>query len=690
MVVGDVPFAMSGSHQAVFLSYASQDADAAEQLCRALRAAGIEVWFDRNELVGGDQWDIKIRRQISECALFVPIISANTQARLEGYFRLEWKLAALRTHAMAEEKAFLLPIVIDATPDAGAKVPGEFRAVQWTKLEGGRATPAFVQRVRALLASDEIDAPPPTTASVSRNQPNARSAGPRRLPWVLAVLAAVAIAAFLMWRKGTLGTASPASTSLQAVPTSAPSDKSVAVLAFANVSNDAENEYLSDGISDELLTVLQKIPGLHVAARTSAFSFKGKTATAQEIGAKLHVAHLVEGSVQKVGSRVKVMARMSRVATGEEEWTKSYPARELNDVFALQEEIAQAILGEIRSAFEGRDPDRVGELVRAASLGRTQNPEAHKLYMQGSFYYARRDPPNVKRGLDYFQRATASDPRFALAWARVAACHIWLARFDETNLDFNAIFARARQAAVQALALEPDLAEAHSALSAIETCNGWNWKIAEAEGRRAIAAAPGDSDILGEQVSVELSMGRGTKAVEWAREALAADPINAGSHLTLCFALLWNNRPAEGEAAARQLLEISPTASMARGLLSLSLLLQRRFPEALEAASSAEAEWERLTYVALAQAALGHPAEADAAQRLLQERCADYAGYQLAQVCAARGDIAGAFSWLDRSFAKRDSAMGLMKLDPLFEKLHDDPRWPQMLRKVGLADDQLK
>src|SRR3954470_21842725 len=141
---------MSESIKAVFLSYASQDSEAAKRICDALRAAGIEVWFDQNELVGGDTWDAKIRGQISSCTLFLPMISANTQARLEGYFRLEWKLAAQRTHTMADEKAFLLPIVIDGTRDAEAKVPVEFRAVQWTKLPGGETSPAFAARVKAL------------------------------------------------------------------------------------------------------------------------------------------------------------------------------------------------------------------------------------------------------------------------------------------------------------------------------------------------------------------------------------------------------------------------------------------------------------------------------------------------------------------------------------------------------------
>ena len=150
---------MSGvENQAVFLSYASQDAEAAKNICAALRAAGVEVWFDQSELVGGDAWDAKIRKQIAECALFVPVISANTQARLEGYFRIEWKLAAQRTHAMADERVFLLPAVIDATHDADAKVPMEFRAVQWTRLPGGETPVAFGARVKRLIGGEDVGA----------------------------------------------------------------------------------------------------------------------------------------------------------------------------------------------------------------------------------------------------------------------------------------------------------------------------------------------------------------------------------------------------------------------------------------------------------------------------------------------------------------------------------------------------
>ena len=174
-------------NQAIFLSYASQDADVARRICETLRAEGVEVWFDQSELVGGDAWDQKIRKQIRECTLFAAVISTNTQARLEGYFRIEWKLAAQRTHAMADEKAFLLPLVIDATKDSEAKVPEEFRAVQWTRLNGGEIPAGFAQQVRNLLAGEPAVHPrspagfaPSTSAAVGVSRVN--QAPPRRSP----------------------------------------------------------------------------------------------------------------------------------------------------------------------------------------------------------------------------------------------------------------------------------------------------------------------------------------------------------------------------------------------------------------------------------------------------------------------------------------------------------------------------
>src|SRR4051812_5805691 len=195
---------MSEASRAVFLSYASQDVEVAKRICEELRAGGVEVWFDQSELVGGDAWDAKIRRQIAECALFVPVISAHTQARLEGYFRIEWKLAAQRTHAMAEEKTFLLPVVIDATRDVDAKVPTEFKSIQWTRLPGGEAPEEFCRRLQNLLGGKGshvvagVADPGPASARPATTKPRSLA-----MPIGVALASGVALATALYVSKRT-------------------------------------------------------------------------------------------------------------------------------------------------------------------------------------------------------------------------------------------------------------------------------------------------------------------------------------------------------------------------------------------------------------------------------------------------------------------------------------------------------
>src|SRR5437016_4425435 len=248
-------------------------------------------------------------------------------------------------------------------------------------------------------------------------------------------------------------------------PKSAASAKSVAVLAFDNLSDDKGSEYFSDGISEELLTVLQKIPGLHVAARTSAFSFKGKNATAQEIGQKLGVAHLVDGSVRKAGDVVRIAARLTQANTGEEQWSENY-TRNLKDVFAVQTEIAQTIVEQLRGQLTGgaANPTTKAEIqaeVRAAVKGGTKNVDAHQHYLQGRFYTHRHSEKSTGEALAEYQRAVELDPSFALAWAGLSETHLWYCSFSTQGLaDFDAHLAKAREAAGRALAIEPNLPEA--------------------------------------------------------------------------------------------------------------------------------------------------------------------------------------------------------------------------------------
>src|SRR6059058_4879321 len=243
----------------------------------------------------------------------------------------------------------------------------------------------------------------------------------------------------------------------------ATNEKSVAVLAFANLSDDKGSEYFSDGVSEELLTVLQKIPGMRVAARTSAFSFKGKNATAQEIGQKLGVAHLVEGSVRKSGDAVRIAARLTRADTGQELWSENF-TRNLKDVFAVQSELAETIVAQVRGQLTGgaaapADKEKIQAEVQAAEKGGTKNVDAHQLYLQGRFYENRHSEKSAREALAAYQHAVELDPRFALAWAGVARTHTWIAGFaaEGGQKTFDAHLASARDAITRALAIEPDL-----------------------------------------------------------------------------------------------------------------------------------------------------------------------------------------------------------------------------------------
>ncbi|PYL27528.1 MAG: hypothetical protein DMF39_10830, partial [Verrucomicrobia bacterium] len=370
----------------------------------------------------------------------------------------------------------------------------------------------------------------------------------------------------------------------------APNEKSVAVLAFANLSDDKGSEYFSDGISEELLTVLQKIPGLHVAARTSAFSFKGKNATAQEIGQKLGVAHLVEGSVRKAGDVVRIAARLTRANTGEEQWSENY-TRNLKDVFAVQTEIAQTIVEQLRGQLTGgaANPTTKAEIqaeVRAAEKGGTKSVEAHESYLQGRFFINRHSEKETDQARAAYQRAVELDPKFALAWAGLAQTHVWDCNYatEGGQKGFNAHLAAAREAVERALALEPDLPEALFARSMIQTNFDYDWKGAAGTLRKALALAPQDPALLMQAGNLAAARGEKTQSLEFDRRAVALDPVNAQARAFLASALSVTGKQEEARAEYARVVELNPSAPNSHAGVGLTYLLESKFEEAAVAA----------------------------------------------------------------------------------------------------------
>jgi len=483
---------------------------------------------------------------------------------------------------------------------------------------------------------------------------------------------------------------------LPAAPTNAPDQKSVAVLPFVNLSDDKGSEYFSDGVSEELLTVLQKIPGMHVAARTSAFSFKGKNATAQEIGQKLGVAHLVEGSVRKSGEAVRIAARLTRADTGEELWSENF-TRDLKDVFAVQSELAETIVAQVRDRLTGgtagsADKQKIQAEVQAAEKGGTKNVEAHQLYLQGRFYENRHSEKSAREALAAYQHATELDPGFALAWAGVAGTNVWLAGFatEGGQKTFDAHLSSARDAVTRALSIEPNLPEALLARGSIETSFDFNWNGAAQTLSKALALAPADPNIVIAAGNLEIARGNLDRAIELYRKAVDLDPVNPQARAFLAFNLAATKRFAEARAEFPRVVELNPAAPWAHAGLGLSYLLENKFEEAATAAQADAGDWARLLIVACARWGQKKIPEADAALAQLTKDFAETAAYQIAEVHAYRGDKDKAFEWLDRARRQRDPGLAGLRKDPLLTNLQDDTRWNGFLHTMGLGDDQLK
>ncbi len=514
---------------------------------------------------------------------------------------------------------------------------------------------------------------------------------------ILALL--LAIGGGLLWRFASI-TRGPTEQSVAARASAESKSEvnanSVAVLAFANLSDDKGSEYFSDGISEELLTVLQKIPGLHVAARTSAFSFKGKNATAQEIGEKLGVAHLVEGSVRKAGDVVRIAARLTQANTGEEQWTENY-TRNLKDVFAVQTEIAQTIVEQLRGQLTGgaANPTTKAQIqaeVRAAEKGGTKNVEAHEAYLQGRFFANRHSEKETDQARAAYEHAVELDPKFALAWAGLAQTHVWDCNYatEGGQKGFKAHLAAAREALDRALALEPDLPEALFARAMIQTNFDYDWKGAAETLRKALALAPQDSALLMEAGNLANARGEKTQALEFDRRAVALDPVNAQARAFLAGNLSVSGKLEEARTEYERVIELNPSAPNSHGGVGLSYLLEAKFEEAATAAQRDAADWARLLIVSCARWAQKRIPESDAALAELIANTSETGAYQIAEAYGYRNDKDHAFEWLERARRQRDAGLPGLRTDTLLPNLHGDPRWDAFLRTMGLADDQLK
>ncbi|MEP6610188.1 MAG: adenylate/guanylate cyclase domain-containing protein [Burkholderiaceae bacterium] len=464
---------------------------------------------------------------------------------------------------------------------------------------------------------------------------------------------------------------------------------SIAVLPFTDLSREKDQEYFTDGLAEELLNVLSKIRGLRVASRTSAFSFKGTKVDIPTVAQKLNVATILEGSVRKAGKRVRITAQLIQVATDSHLWSETYD-RELEDIFAVQDDIAQSVVKELRAALLGERVDssanaQVKAEVQAAAKGRGENAEAYPLYLQGRFFEDRFTREDTAKAVEYYRHALEIDPDYALAWAGLSRAYSNQAGYS-WDLKIVEGIDKAREAAEHALRLEPDLAEGHAALGAIRMLYDWDWKGADASLRRAMELAPGDAHVIRDIGNLAGNLGRMEEALALVRRAVALDPLSATAHRFHARLCLFAGFLDEAEVTAKKALELNPQGRLTHYWLGQVRLRQGRLDDALAMFQREGHDTFRLLGLAQLYHVRGRPAESEAALQELIDTDTAGAAYQIALGYAYRGETDLAFEWLERAYVQRDAGMAAMKASPMLKNLRDDPRWRPFLEKMGLAD----
>jgi TolB-like protein/Tfp pilus assembly protein PilF len=671
---------MTRPSRAVFLSYASQDGGAAQRISEALRDGGVEVWLDTTELRGGDAWDQKIRRQIRDCALFIPIISETTQSRAEGYFRREWRLAVERTADMSDRIAFLVPVVIDATTDREADVPEAFRNVQWTRLPEGNTPPEFAERVASLLGTVPERAVPARPIPPA-HPAGAPQAGPPHTPpgrsgfraillaGCAAALLAAALVGWLHFRGAKPQPLAPAGTAAGA----AVREQSVAVLPFVNMSSDKEQDYFSDGLSEELIDMLSKVPDLRVPARTSSFYFKGKNETIETMAEQLKVSNLLEGSVRKSGDRLRISAQLIRADNGSHLWSETYD-REAKDIFKVQDEIAAAVVEALKLKLA---PGR-----QAETSHRTSSTEAYDEFLLGQQLYNRGEISDLQHSIDAYRRAIALDPGYAGAYAGLAIAESTAADMQGDGAGLE----RARTAADKAVALAPNESGGYAARAFLRYDFDWDWPGALADTEKAIALNAGDSDAQRRYADLLMTLGRPAESIAAIKKALELDPLSARSWGDRANILIAAHDYDGAYKALVRALEINPDSPYVLNDLGLLQLLQGKFQEALESFKKTRFDPFLLPGTAMAQHSLGRDAES---KRTLEEASVKVwkeGAYQLAEAYAWCGDKDRALEWLEHAYRQRDGGLVTVNADPLIAILRGDPRYEAFLRKMKLHE----
>jgi serine/threonine-protein kinase len=452
------------------------------------------------------------------------------------------------------------------------------------------------------------------------------------------------------------------------------SQKSIAVLPLLNESGDPRDEYFSDGLSEELISALGQIRNLKVIGRSSSFRFKDRKEEPKTIGEKLGVSTLLEGTVRKQGDKVRIVAELINAADGAELWSRIFD-RELKDIFAVQAEIAQAVAASLELTL-------LGAKDTPATDASTKSVEAHNAYLQGHFYFARRNVEDYRKAVGFYDEAIRIDPDYALAYAERAEA--WTFIGDLSPEQKTEAWAAAKRDAEKAVAVGPNLAEAHAALGWVRFFSEWKFAESLAELRRAKELAPANPTANDLLARVLIYVGQIEEAEKLARQAIELDPLAYLARGNLARILLAEGKLDEANAEARKSAELQPAGAGNHRWQAVVAVLRGDGEAALREAQLEPNEGYRRFELALAHYARGDRPAADAALAEMVARDRNLLAYQIAEVYAWRGEADKAFEWLQISYDNHDTGALSLLIDPLMRGLRGDPRYKGILEKIGL------
>jgi len=451
---------------------------------------------------------------------------------------------------------------------------------------------------------------------------------------------------------------------------------SIAVLPFVNMSSEPEQEYFSDGISEELLNLLARIPELRVASRTSAFSFKGQSLEIPEIARRLNVAHVLEGSVRKAGDQVRISAQLVDASSDTPLWSETWD-RTLEDIFAVQDEIAAAVAERLEISLLGTVPK-----------SETTDPQAYAFFLQGRQLGRQRTAQSFQRSEEVLREALAIEPDYPPAWGELA--RLYTTQAGSGIRSTEEAYALARDAAERALAIDPGYAPAVAHLGLVSMAYDRDLRSASRYYQRALALSPSDPDIIMDAATLLQTLGRLEEAIELKEYVVARDPVNPRAHHNLGNAYRWAGLWDEAVASYGTALSLSPGHIGAHTGIGQAYLGKGDPNGAMRIVSQEPSRPWRLIGLSMVQSALGQQAESDAALAELMETWEQDAAYNIAYVLAFRGEADRAFEWLAKAVAFNDPGLSEISVENTFSRIHTDSRWLPFLESIGRSPDQLR